>query len=90
MDTVADYKTKEDFAKSFIPAFKQSLRLAESMAAGERPINDSREWLNKLKAEAEDMKAASPPAPKGPATGPAEKEKDTRKIMIGGKFLEIQ
>ena len=57
MSEVTGYKTREDFARSFVPAFKQALRMAERKAAGEKLDNDFEEWLDNLKAEAEKMRA---------------------------------
>jgi hypothetical protein len=55
MREVTGYATKEDFAKGFVPAFKQAVRLAERKAAGADTENDSDAWLAGLKAEAEAM-----------------------------------
>ena len=56
-EEVKEFKTKEDFAKSFVPSLKQALKMAERKAAGEKLENDGDEWIKKLIEEAEEMKA---------------------------------
>ena len=50
------YKTKEDFARGFVPAFKQALNIAERRSAGKEAKNDGIEWISDLMAEAEELK----------------------------------
>jgi len=57
MRQAMEYKTKEDFARSFVPAFKQALKLAERKAAGEKLGDDFEAHIKRLKAEAEKMRA---------------------------------
>jgi hypothetical protein len=34
MDDTADFTTREEFARSFVPAFKQAMKIIERKAAG--------------------------------------------------------
>jgi len=57
MDEVSGFKTREDFARSFVPAFKQAVRLVQRIAAGEQVENDFEQHIQQLMAEAEKLKA---------------------------------
>jgi len=58
MDDGLEYETREDFARSFIPAFKQAIKLGEQKLAGENlPENNFLEHIAQLQEEAERMKA---------------------------------
>ena len=57
MSEVTGYKTREDFARGFVRAFKQGIRIAERKAAGEELGNDFEQHILQLKAEAEKMRA---------------------------------
>jgi hypothetical protein len=52
------YKTEEDFAKGFIPAYKQALKLSERKARGEKLENNAYEWINSLIVEMEETETA--------------------------------
>ena len=56
MCETTEYRTKEEFARSFIPTYKQALKLIERKARGEKVENNTEEWLKGLIAEAEEMK----------------------------------
>ena len=58
MSEVKEYAIKEEFAKSFVPAYKQSLKKAEKILAGNKVENNTDEWLQRLIAEAEAAKNA--------------------------------
>jgi len=57
MSETMGFKTKEDFAKSFIPSLKYAIKLAERKAAGETLDNDFEQRLKQLQAEADAMRA---------------------------------
>ena len=59
MKEVKPYKTKDDFARSFVPAYKQALKLAKRKARGEKLENNADEWINGLISEAGEIEKKS-------------------------------
>ena len=57
MSEATGFKTKEDFASSFVPSLKHALKMAERKAAGEDLGNDFEQHIIQLKAEADKMRA---------------------------------
>jgi hypothetical protein len=53
---ISEYGTREDFSRSFVPAFACSLELAKKKLSGEDLENDGDEWLERLKSEAGELR----------------------------------